>query len=334
MNSRVKRFISILAALLVVFGLTLGIVGQTNAQAKRLKLVVVAHGGPGNPFWVTVIKGANDAAKLFGVDFQWLSPNNDDVQGMVKYMDDAVAAKPDGVGITAPNPDIIRDDVNKLAAAGVPILILNTNDPNAADPDKRLPVMFYLGTSEFIAGQSNARAALRAAKAAGKPITHAMCIVQTIGHTALEARCKGYADVMTAAGVKVDTIPGDPQADKEGAIIADYMKANPDVTAINTLGPNPATGFYIWARDAKIKPGEFFHTNHDLGNEILDNIKAGLTIQTVDQQPYYQGFGTVEWLWLKLNYEIQPGGDILTGPSYVDKTNVDKVIQLVKDGYR
>ena len=117
-------------------------------------------------------------------------------------------------------------------------------------------------------------------------------------------------------------------------VVGYAFQANADVTAINTLGPNPATGFYIWARDAKIQPGQFFHTNHDLGNEILANIQAGLTIQTVDQQPYYQGFGTVEWLWLKLNYEIQPGGDILTGPSYVDKTNVDKVIQLVKDGYR
>jgi len=334
MNKRTKRIITILATLVVVAGIVLSYSGQVNAQAKKLKLIVVAHGGAGNPFWVTVMKGANDAAKLFGVDFQWLSPNNDDVQGMVKYFDDAVAAKPDGVGFTAPDSSIIHDDVMKLSAAGVPMLILNTNDVNAADPDKRLPVMFYLGTSEFIAGQSNARAALKAAKAAGKEIKHAMCIVQTIGHTALEARCKGYTDVMTAAGVKVDTIPGDPEADKEGAIIADYMKANPDVNAINTLGPNPAAGFYIWARDAKIQPGTFFHTNHDLGPEIMDNIKAGLTIQTVDQQPYYQGFGTVEWLWLKLNYEIQPGGDILTGPSYVDKTNVDKVIQLVKDGYR
>jgi simple sugar transport system substrate-binding protein len=334
MNSRTKRIITILATLLVVAGMLLSFTGQANAQAKKLKLIIVAHGGAGNPFWVTVMKGANDAAKLFDVDFQWLSPNNDDVQGMVKWFDDAVAAKPDGVGFTSPNPDIIKDDVNKLAAAGVPMLILNTNDPNAADPDKRLPVMFYLGTSEFIAGQTNARAALRAAKAAGKEIKHAMCIVQTPGHTALEARCKGYSDVMTAAGVKVDTIPGDPQADKIGAIIADYMKANPDVTAVNTLGPNPATGFYIWARDAKIKPGEFFHTNHDLGTEIFDNIKAGLTIQTVDQQPYYQGFGTVEWLWLKLNYQLQPGGDILTGPSYVGKDNVEKVDALVKAGYR
>jgi simple sugar transport system substrate-binding protein len=329
-----KRIISLLGISAVILGILLFSVGQLGAQDTKLKLIIVAHGGPGNPFWVTVIKGAEDAAALFDVDFQWLSPNNDDVAGMVKYLDDAVAAQPDGLGITSPDPDIIRDGVTKLADAGVPIIVLNTPDPNAANPDTRLPTLFYIGTSEFISGQSNARAALRAAKAAGKEITHAMCIVQTVGHTALEARCKGYADVMTAAGVTVDTIAGDPEADKQAAIITDYMTANPDVNAVNTLGPNPAAGFYLWARDAGIQPGEFFHTNHDLGNEIFDNIRSGLTIQTVDQQPYYQGFGTIEWLWLKLKYQISPGSDILTGPGYVDITNVAQITDLVAAGYR
>jgi len=227
MNPKTKRFISVLAAMLVVCGLVLTSVGQTQAQDKKLKFIIVAHGGPGNPFWVTVIKGMNDAAKIFGVDAQWLSPNNDDVPGMAKFLDDAVAAKPDGLGITSPNPDIIRDGVTKLAKDGVPIIVLNTNDPNAADPDKRLPTLFYIGTSEFISGQSNARAALRAAKEAGKKIVHAVCPVQTVGHTALEARCKGYTDVMSAAGVKVDTIPGDPDSGKMNAILSHYFKAMP-----------------------------------------------------------------------------------------------------------
>src|SRR4051812_32772918 len=103
MSLRTKRFITILASLLVVMGLALVVTGQVRAQDKKLKLIIVAHGGPGNPFWVTVIKGMNDAAKIFpNVEAQWLSPNNDDVAGMVKYLDDAIAAQPDGLGITSP----------------------------------------------------------------------------------------------------------------------------------------------------------------------------------------------------------------------------------------
>lgn len=334
MNPKIRRLIHVLAICTLILGITLAAVGQAQAQAAKLKFIIVAHGGPGNPFWVVVIKGMTDAAKLYGVDAQWLSPNNDDVAGMVKYLDDAVAAKPDGLGITSPDPNIIRDGVGKIASAGTPIIILNTNDPNAADPDKRLPALFYIGTSEFISGQSNARATLREAKAAGKTIKQAVCPVQTVGHSALEARCKGYTEVMAAAGVKVDTIAGDPEPAKMTAILTDYFKANAGATAINTLGPSPATAYYLYAKDAGKKPGDIFHTTHDTSNEIFDNIKSGMTIQAVDQQPYYQGFGTIHWLYLNVNYKLVPGGDILTGPGYIDKTNVDKVAALVKAGYR
>src|SRR5579871_6750387 len=100
MSPRIRRTISVLASLLVVMGLVLTVNGTATAQAKKLKLILVSHGGPGNPFWVTVIKGMNDAGALFGADVQWLSANTDDVPSMPKYLQDAIAAKPDGLGIT------------------------------------------------------------------------------------------------------------------------------------------------------------------------------------------------------------------------------------------
>jgi simple sugar transport system substrate-binding protein len=329
-----KRLISTLAIFTVVLGIALMSFGLIGAQDKKLKFIMVSHGGPGNPFWVTVIKGMNDAGATFGVDVQWLSANTDDIPAMPKYLDDAIAAKPDGLGITSPNPDIIKDGVTKIASGGTPVIIFNTNDPNANDPDKRLPALFYIGTSEFISGQSNARAALRAAKAAGATITGAVCPVQEVGHAALEDRCAGYADVMKQAGVTVDKITTDNDPNKNASILADYFKSHPQTNAINTLGPTPASAFYLYAKDAKVEAGKVFHTNHDTSAEIFENIKSGLTVQTVDQQPYYQGFGTIEWLFLHVKYGLTPGGDILTGPGYIDKTNVDQIAQLVKDGFR
>ncbi len=333
MRRSVKRFVSTLAILSVVLGVALVGTGAASAQNK-LKFILVSHGGPGNPFWVTVIKGMNDAGKTFGVDVQWLSANTDDIPSMPKYLDQAIAAKPDGLGITSPNPDIIKDGLNQLAKAGTPIIIFNTDDPNAQNPDTRLPALFYIGTSEFISGQSNARAALKAAKAAGVTITGAVCPVQEVGHAALEDRCAGYTQVMTQASVTVDKITTDNDVNKNESILADYFKAHPKTNAINTLGPTPASAYYLYVKDSGIKPNTIFHTNHDTSAEIFDNIKAGYTVQTVDQQPYYQGFGTVEWLFLHVSYQLTPGSDILTGPGYIDNSNVDAVTALVKAGYR
>jgi len=335
MSSRNRRFISVLASLLVVAGLVLTATGAAQAQEKKLKLILVAHGAGGNPFWVVVMKGADDAGKIFGADVQWIGKDvADTVAALPQSLDEAIAAKPDGLGITGVNPDGTREGLTTLSKAGVPIIIFNTDDPNANDPDKRLPYMFYIGTSEFISGQSNARAALKAAKDAGKKITGAVCPIQEVGHPALEARCAGYTDVMKAAGVTVDkvTISNDPSA--SAGVLTDYFKGHATTNAINTLGPSPASAYYIYAKDAGRKPGDVFHTTHDTSNEIFDNITSGMTFQAVDQQPYYQGFGTVEWLWLNLKYKLVPGGNILTGPSYIDKSNVARIAELVKTGYR
>jgi len=307
--------------------------GAAGAQ-NQLHFILVSHGGPGNPFWVTVIKGMNDAGKTFGVNVQWLSANTDDIPSMPKYLDQAIAAKPDGIGITSPDPTIIKDGLNQLAKGGTPIIIFNTDDPNAQNPDTRLPALFYIGTSEFISGQSNARAALKAAKAAGVTITGAVCPVQEVGHAALEDRCAGYTQVMQQANVTVDKITTSNDVNQNESILADYFKSHPKTNAINTLGPTPADAYYLYVKDAGIKPNTIFHTNHDTSASIFDNIKAGYTVQTVDQQPYYQGFGTVEWLFLHVSYQLTPGGDILTGPGYIDASNVDAITSLVKAGYR
>lgn len=336
MNPKTRRFISVVASLLVVMGLVLTVSGQAQAQEKKQKFILVSHGGPGNAFWIAVIKGMNDAGKIFNVDVQWLGDPVDSIPDMPKYLEQAIAANPDGLGITAPNPDLIADGLKRFAKTGKPIIIFNTDDKNANDPDKRLPYMFYIGTTgEFPGGQGNARAALAAAKAAGKKITRAVCPIQEVGHSALEARCAGYTEVMKQAGVEVDKLTTMNDVSKNAAVLTDYFKAHPETNAINTLGPNPAAAYYLWAKDNGKKPGDVFHTSHDTSPEIFANIQSGMTVQTVDQEPYYQGFGTVEWLWLNANYKLSPAApSIPTGPTFITSKDIDAIIALNKAGYR
>ena len=48
---------------------------------------------------------------------------------------------------------------------------------------------------------------------------------------------------------------------------------------------------------------------------------------SVDQQPYLQGYLAVDSLWLQLTNgnDIGGGQPTLTGPSFVDSTNIEKV---------
>ena len=63
----------------------------------------------------------------------------------------------------------------------------------------------------------------------------------------------------------------------------------------------------------------------DTSNEVLGAIKAGTIQWAVDQQPYLQGYLAVDSLWLrKNNGNIVGGGEpVLTGPAFIDKSNID-----------
>ncbi len=64
----------------------------------------------------------------------------------------------------------------------------------------------------------------------------------------------------------------------------------------------------------------------DLNKDLTTAIKDGDVEFAVDQQPYLQGYLAVDALWLYNNNGNYSGGGedpVLTGPAFVDKSNVD-----------
>jgi simple sugar transport system substrate-binding protein len=326
----IKRFLPVL---LLVMGIVMVSIGVAGAQSGRLTFAMVSHGGVENPFWIVVIKGMDDACALLDAQCQWLGDPNFSLEDMAGYWDDALALNPAGVGTTVPSPDVIRDGVMRAAAQGIPVIAFNTADPGAGT-DQALPILFYVGANEFTGGQSNARRVFAEAEAAGVTINRGVCTIQEQGHSGLEARCAGVESVFDDEGVGIErlNITNDPS--ETAGILADYFAANPDTNAIFMLGPNPASGLNLYLSDSGRAPGTLFATSHDTSAEIYSMIQAGSLLQTIDQQPYVQGFQTIMWLYLKSQFELRPGGDIFTGPSVIDASNVDAIIALTAAGYR
>ena len=175
---------------LLIMGIVLASMGLVGAQDSKLTFAMVSHGGVGNPFWIVVIKGMEDACKLLDANCQWLSDPVDNVNDMAGYWDDALALNPVGIGTTSPNPDVIRGGVDTAAGKGIPVIIFNTADPNAGKADA-LKSLFYIGASEFAGGVSNGKRILAEAAVDGVTITGVVCPIQEVGHSGLEARCSG-----------------------------------------------------------------------------------------------------------------------------------------------
>jgi simple sugar transport system substrate-binding protein len=325
-----KRLIPVM---LLVVGVLLVGLGVAGAQDDQLVFTMVSHGGVGNPFWIVVIKGMEDACALLEADCAWLSDPVDSVDDMATYWDQALARPNDGIGTTVPNPEVIRDAVNRAAEQGIPVIVFNTADPNAGTPDA-LPTLFYIGASEFLGGRSNAQAVLDAAAEDGVEIARAVCPIQEVGHSGLEARCAGVRSVLEEQGITVDGLTINNDVTASAGTLCDYFSANPETNAAFMLGPNPSSSLNLCFQESGRQPGEIYATTHDTSSEIYQMIKDGYLVQAVDQQPYLQGFETIMWLFLNSQYKLAPGGDILTGPGIINTENVEEIEELTAAGYR
>ncbi len=318
------------SALVVVFVILATVVSPSaSAQAPKPHYYVVTHGGPGDPFWVVVIKGMNDAAKQFGVDATYSGPNVYSITDMVNMLNTAIAAKPDGIAVSIPDAQALDAPLRRAISSGIPVIAINV--PDTRPPDQRIPYLFYIGALGYDGGVASANEMLAAAKAAGKTITRAVCAIHEPGNSDLASRCQGMIDTMKGVTVDKLTIGTDPTA--AVPIVASYFQKNPDANAIMTVGPLGTIPVVQWLKESN-NVGKIFFTTFDMTTDTLNAIKAGQLLSTVDQQEYLQGYLGIEFLDLYHKYLLKPSSDIKTGPFLVTKDNVDEVIKLVAEGYR
>lgn len=327
----IKRLVPVLLLIVGVFVVSIGVVGAQEDDG--LTFAMVSHGGVENPFWIVVIQGMEDACALLEAECSWLAEPNYGLEEMAGYWDDALALEPDGIGTTVPDANVIRDGVENAAGQGIPVIVFNTADPGAGTEDA-LPTLFYVGANEFTGGRSNAMAVFDAAEADGATITRGVCTIQEQGHSGLEARCAGVESVFDEMSVEIERLNITNDPNETAGILSDYFASNPDTNAIFMLGPAPSSGLNLYLQESGREVGELYATSHDTSAEIYEMIQAGSLIQTIDQQPYLQGFQTIMSLYLASQFEIAPGGDIFTGPGVIDQSNVEAIIDLTAAGYR
>jgi simple sugar transport system substrate-binding protein len=286
------------------------------APGETLNLIFVQHALCGwDAFWCTVEDGIQQAAQYMNVNATVLGPDQFDLDQVAALIDQAVTAQPDGLAVTIPDLDRLRDPIQRALDAGIPVVAYNSGSGREADG---LDYLTVLGSDEAQGGY------LSAIRLADAGATQGVCINHQAGHTGLDARCEGFLSAMDVYDLpaQVLAITGDPVESK--AIIADFYAANPGTDAFLTLGPVGAEAFYAFAQEAGLASGTVKHGTFDQSEEIIARIQDGTTLYAVDQQPFLQGYEAVQTLMLKARYGIEPVLDVTpTGPSFVDASNVD-----------
>jgi simple sugar transport system substrate-binding protein len=298
--------------------------GSTQAvnqtQGSGLTFAMVTHSDEGS-FWSVVKKGAQQAAQDEGVKLIW-SPSNNDPQKEAQLIDAAVSQKVDGLAVSVPNASAIKGSLAKAKAAGIPIITLNSG----AEDFKSLGALTHVGQTEKIAG----RAAGQRLKSDG--VKKVLCVIHEQNNIGLQQRCDGvkagFGGPVTNLQVKGTADIATTQTEIKSKLQADksfdgVITLNPDIAAAAKTAISGASS------NAKL-------ATFDLSPAVLKDISAGKVEFAVDQQQYLQGYLPIVFLKLfRQNANTVGGGQpVLTGPGFVDKSNVSTVQKLTDAGTR
>jgi simple sugar transport system substrate-binding protein len=290
-----------------------------KANTPRITIAMVTHGAPGDTFWDIIRKGAEAAAAKDNVTLKYSSdPSSGNQANLIQS---AIDSKVDGIAVTLPDPPAIEPAVKKAIAAGIPVVAFNAGIGAYANSG----ALSYFGSDESLAGQAGGK------RAAADGYKHVLCVIHFQGQVQLEDRCDGVKSTFSGSFDKIYVNGSDLPSVR--STISAKLKQDPGVDFIVTLGAQVALNTIDAIKEAgsKAKVGTF-----DFNPQIPPKIQSGDLQWAIDQQPYLQGYESVDSLWLyKVNGNVLGGGKpTLTGPFLVDKSNIDFVGKFATGGTR
>jgi len=292
--------------------------GSGGGGDSGYTFAMVTHESPGDTFWDRIRSGAEQAAKDTGSTLKYSA--DPVATNQATLIQGAIDAKVDGIATTLVTPDALIPTVKKAVAAGIPVDSFNSG----TNFYQQAGAIAHFSSDEKLAGQQ----AGEKAKAAGA--TKILCTIQQTGSVALEDRCAG----VKSAFPETENIQVNGQDDSAvTSSIQAKLAQDKDINWIITLGAAQALDAMkaVDAVKSEAKIGTF-----DLNKEAAEAVKAGKIQFCIDQQPYLQGYLAVTQLYLyKKNGNILGGGQpSLTGPSFVDTSNVDAILPFIDQNTR
>src|SRR3954447_6427931 len=285
--------------------------GGAVTGGKNFTFAMVTHEQAGDTFWDKIRAGAKDAAATHGIDLKY--SNNENGPEQATLVQNAIDSKVDGIAVTLSNASQVIPVAKKASDAGIAVVVFN----QGFDDYTKVGAKMYFGSDELLAGQTIGKK-IAAEDSGGKTL----CIIQQQGSVALETRCagvkQGFANTenLQVNGADLPSVQ---------STIAAKLQQDKAITHIVTLGAPIALGAIAAQADAGSQAKII---TFDLNKDAAQAIQDGKIEFSVDQQPYVQGYMSVEGLWLQLTNGNDMGGGqpVRTGPSIVDKSNIAQIL--------
>lgn len=285
----------------------------------RPTVALVTHQPPGDTFWDLVRRGAQAAADKDGIELRY--SHDPDSAMQARQVDDAVKQGVAGIAVTLADPAAMAPAVRRAVSSGVPVVAVNTGIGAWRD----LGAIAYFGQDDLVAGQDVGR------RLQHEGAVNVLCVLQVHGHVGLESRCNGVDDTFGGPVQRLYVDGIRPQSVK--ADLVTKLQQDRSIDRVLTLGaPVALTALQAVGEANSYAKVVTFDTN----TAVIDAVERGTIGWAVDQQPFLQGYLAVNSLWLYLSNRNVIGGGLptLTGPAFVDESNVAAVAQRAEEGTR
>jgi len=292
-----------------------------HASTPSYTIAMITHAGPGQTFWDTERYGGVAAAAKDNFTLRYAG--NPDPTQQAQLITDAINSHVNGIAVTDPDPQALCPTIAKARAAGIPVTMFNAGSANW----QQCGALEYFGQDETVAGI----AAGKRLAAAGKK--NVLCVLHAQGEVQLEDRCAGVRQGLGSEGTMTKLYVNGQSPPDELSTMTAALTKHTNTDAVITLDAQVALTA-LQALQAAHSHAKLY--TFDTNAASIAKIKSGAIQWAVDQQPYLQGYEAVDALWLYLtNGNALGGGQIvLTGPSFVDASNVAAVAKYAARGTR
>ena len=320
-------------------------VAQTTATQGKLctgmKIVYFAGGNAGEPVPSVITNGVKQAQSDLGPNIEyvysgWLTDK------MALQFKDAIAEKPDAIAMMGhPGSDIMGPLIDEAERKGIIVTLQNVDLQDIRT--KYIANGFgYAGADLYKFGLGLSQGLVRkfGLKSGDEGVVLLAAALGPNGvSTGRALMGQGDYDGLKQAGLTVhtelipDAVNNTPDSPAGDAFIKSILAKYPKVKVIiDDHGELTAAMGPILKR-LGVKPGEYIVGGYDLSPKTVTDIQEGYVAMVKDQELYLEGYLPILQVCLAKKYQFS-GLYIDTGVGLVDSTNVNQIVNLVKDQIR
>jgi ribose transport system substrate-binding protein len=280
-----------IASLSIAVALGFSLTAPVHAADKQLKSIGITVGSLGNPYFVTIVKGAEAKAKQINPAANVTAVSADyDMSKQFTQIDNFIAAHVDMILLNAADPKAIEPAVKKARAAGIVVVAVDVAAAGADATVQTNNVQAGELSCGFIAKKLNGKGNVVIEN--GPPVS------------AVLDRVKGCKSVLAKSpDIKILSDDQDAKGSREGGMAAmqGYLTRFPKVDAVFAINDPQAVGSDLAAKQLHRK--DFIITSVDGAPDIETALKSDTLVQaSASQDP-----------WAMAQNAVTVGYDIMNG---------------------